>query len=61
MDMVQRPLASMSSKHYDGKGVLMYETFMDFSNWTETVTNPRTGQSVTFKIDREGNKVGKVS
>ena len=61
MDMTQRPLAKMTSQRFNGAGVLLYTTEIDFSAWTETVTNPRNGKSVSFKIDRAtGQRAGLV-
>jgi hypothetical protein len=52
MDMQQKPLATAGCKHYNNKGVLMYESLIDFSDWTETVSNPRNGKFVRFQLER---------
>ena len=59
MDKAQRPLAKMTGQYFNASGVLLYTTYIDFSIWTKTVTNPRNGKSATCRIDRStGQRAG---
>jgi hypothetical protein len=61
MDMTQRPLAKLASQYFSASGELMYTTVIDFSAQTETVTNPRNGKKIVFRIDRNtGQRAGKI-